>query len=393
MKQLLRAAFISSVLAPCALGQTLRFFESAVASSTAAKGKFSAQLATQKGSGYWSSAGGHAPGSIVTWTGSLGARQKAVGVKLNWAYAPGEFKILTSGGSGNFEDASAWQAPGRGEVSYETVVMFDAPRSVQALTVAMRSPMPWGYFGLNDVALLVEPGPTLVVSGSSSPEGEVCLVSTISGIETQGCLEAIAAGDGREVFLLNAESQLESVVDGRCVALANGGQLVLEDCTTLDDANDGRGNFEFSATGQLRFSHLKDYCVVLTPSGASVKDCDSAGAVFPAAAPEWDATAVVFAKDLASMLMAATSRQRALLAKLQAALPALETCSLSFVNKLTTSSLSLAGAAAGRALMQSADPASQAIAMIDRSLLVDMYAVRSLIKESASTLTDAAKVR
>merc|ERR1719188_961874 len=103
----LRFIFLCAVLSASVLGQTLRFFESAVASSTASKGAFSAQLATQKGSGYWSSAGGHAPGSIVTWTGSLGARQKAIGVKLNWAYAPGEFKILTSGGSGNFEDASA----------------------------------------------------------------------------------------------------------------------------------------------------------------------------------------------------------------------------------------------------------------------------------------------
>merc|ERR1712187_368059 len=129
------------------------------------------------------------------------------------------------------------------------------------------------------------------------PQGERCMVASgrTGGIETQGCLDAIASGEGREVFVLNANSQLESVVDGRCVALANGdveaGILTLEDCGLATDAADGRAEFEFSADGQLRFLHMTNYCVALSPTGASVKDCSAADtAVLQAAVPEHDAT-------------------------------------------------------------------------------------------------------
>merc|ERR1712226_683160 len=160
-------------------------------------------------------------------------------------------------------------------------------------------------------------------------------------------------------------------------ALSPGGQLHLEDCEALNDAqDDGRASFTFSDNGQLRSAHLADYCVKLSPSGASVTDCDSAGTVLSAAVPEWDATAAMVVKDLASLLAAATSRQRELLAELQAALPTLESCSLSFANNLTAS-LSLAGAASGHAFANSEDPAMQAITMIDASVSFDMSAVRN----------------
>ena len=39
-------------------------------------------------SGYWCSSGSHAVGQSVTWTGILNSRRVALGVKVNWAYAP-----------------------------------------------------------------------------------------------------------------------------------------------------------------------------------------------------------------------------------------------------------------------------------------------------------------
>ena len=41
--------------------------------------------------------------------------------------------------------------------------MFDAPRSVKAVSIAMRGPQSWGYFGINSAALVAEPGPFMLV--------------------------------------------------------------------------------------------------------------------------------------------------------------------------------------------------------------------------------------
>ena len=81
-------------------------------------------------------------------------------------------------------------------------------------------------------------------SGITSTDGEQCLVAGASGIALEPCLEAIAAGDGREVMQFDKESQLNhfacrrlssvllgiwrkgeqimSPVDGSCLALADG---------------------------------------------------------------------------------------------------------------------------------------------------------------------------
>ena len=41
------------------------------------------------------------------------------------------------------------------------------------------------------------------VSGISSSAGEQCVGTSASGIQLESCLEAIAAGDGREVMQLD----------------------------------------------------------------------------------------------------------------------------------------------------------------------------------------------
>ena len=115
------------------------------------------------------------------------------GLKVDWAYSPGQVKILTSSDGANFEEAKCWQASTRSEVAYEEAFMFDTARTVKAVTivmrtpqgaqlcqgvgwllglfgmllgcpcvVALRSPQSWGYFGINSAALIAEPGPFML---------------------------------------------------------------------------------------------------------------------------------------------------------------------------------------------------------------------------------------
>lgn len=48
-------------------------------------------------------------------------------------------KVLTSSDGANFEEAKCWQSSTRTEVAYEESFMFDAPRTVKAVTIVMRS--------------------------------------------------------------------------------------------------------------------------------------------------------------------------------------------------------------------------------------------------------------
>jgi hypothetical protein len=109
------------------------------------------------------SGGGHGKAQTVTWTGVLNSRRSALGLKIDWAYSPGEVKILTSSDGANFEEARCWQPSARAEVAYVESFMFDAPLNVKAVTISMRLPLSWGYFGINSVALLAEPGPYMLV--------------------------------------------------------------------------------------------------------------------------------------------------------------------------------------------------------------------------------------
>ena len=160
----------------------------------------------------------------MTWTGVLNSRHLALGVRLDWAYGPGEVKILTSSDGSNFEEAACWKSNTRSEVSFTESLMFEAPIHVKAIMVAMRSPKSWGYYGLNSVALVAEPGPFMLVrcsacmcgiirfvlypisfSGITSPRGEQCLVTSSAGVALESCLGAIAAGDGREILRFDKE--------------------------------------------------------------------------------------------------------------------------------------------------------------------------------------------
>jgi len=276
---------VSALLLAPIRAQQYVAFDAASASSTYSAGNlagspaYAAQQALSGGSGYWCSAGGHMAAQSVSWTGVLNSRRAALGLKVDWAYAPGEVKVLTSSDGANFEEAKCWQSSVRTEVAYEESFMFDIPRNIKAVTIVMRSTQAWGYYGINSAAIISEPGPFMMVSGITSAAGEQCLVVGASGVNLEPCLEAIAAGDGREVLQLDKEGELMSMADSSCVALADadasgGGALALEPCSASAESGDGRTIFAMTANSQLKMPRMGNYCVTVAGDGAS--DADAA---------------------------------------------------------------------------------------------------------------------
>ena len=310
---------------------------------------------------------------------------------------------MISADGGNFQEAVCWRSTMRQEVSYSETLMFDSARSVQALSVVMRSPMPWGFFGLNDIALIVEPGPMMLISGSQSEGGERCLVSTHGSVGSEACLQAIAAGAGHEVFVWNEESQIASMLEGKCISLASGqaadgAVLALQDCAEALEAGDGRSTFELTAAGQLKFKHMGNYCLVGSSDGVYARDCSAADQsaaardkFFVSAVPTFDPSPGAAAADTAALLQAAAARQSALLVELRDALPRLETCKLALS---TNSSRERQPIALGEkrsvvARSSEGDAAVQAIQDMYSSLGLDMAGIKQLIADTSGVLAMA----
>ena len=165
----------------------------------------------------------------------MNARHKAYGLKLDWAYSP---KVLASSDHANFIEAACWRSTLRGDVAFIENVMFDNPLSVRAVTLVMRHPRAWGYFGLNRALLIAAPAPSMIVSGMTHMEGELCVVSSNTGGQAflSPCLSALRMGSSEGVFVLSEAGELATASNPeRCLVVADGntidgGRLVLESC-------------------------------------------------------------------------------------------------------------------------------------------------------------------
>ena len=125
------------------------------------------------------SSGSHTPGQSVTWTGVLDARRLASGVRVDWAYGPGDVKVLTSSDGSNFEETICWKKSTRSEVSFAETLMFETPVNVKAVMITMRSPQSWGYYGINSVSLVAEPSPFMLVRSSHTERARIYVLESL----------------------------------------------------------------------------------------------------------------------------------------------------------------------------------------------------------------------
>jgi len=360
-------------------------FQTAAATSAISSGAFPAADAVAAGSGYWCSSGNHAHGERVTWTGTASAEPKVAGVIIDWAYGPGEFRIMTSTDGGNFQEAAGWHSASREEISYREMVMFESPRKVKSLSVVMRSPRESGFFGISAISLLAEPGPSMLVSDAVAHLGESCLVSVAGEAKAQSCAAAIAEGSGAEVFSFSQSSQLVSKSTGECLVSIKGA-LKMQNCEQAVDAEDGRSTFVITPSSQVQ-THSGD-CVFMTQAGAVAAPCSSGegNQVSLISVPEVGPGAASQLQDISALLRSATARQRALLEQLKASKQACQG-----LLQENASHVAIEKIDASEALIQTErtgafDATSDAILRIDAAVHVDLAAVKRLIAESKAAI-------
>ena len=315
----------------------------------------------------------------------IGSRRVVVRVCVCRAYAPGQFKILTSQDGTNFEEAVCDRSPSQGTPSFVETVMFAAPIRAAAVAVIMQKPKSWRYFGINDASLLVDPYASMVVSGAAAASGEQCLVAQGATVSTGSCLSAIAAGDGREVFQLESNGMLVHMPSKQCVVVVRGG-LASQSCAAATRANDGRASWFLAAGGEIQLSQTPELCLSAAPAIAPCSGLGDAGKWSLVAVPEHDPDASTVAKYQAVALTASVKRQQALSVELRGLLPKLQSCKFtpSFASN-TTSEVSLV-ASAGASASGRVGHGSDALSEMYAALGVDMSEVGSILAEAAGVL-------
>ena len=249
------------------------------------------------------------------------------GIRIHWSYAPAEVKVLVSPDAGNFQEAFGWRRIARAEPSFEEDIMFAEVVSSKAVSILMRGPKPWGFFGISNVAAISAPYPFMLVSGKAAVE-EQCVVAKVSGLELKPCLDAIVKGDGAEIFTLMQGGKLK-LSSGQCLAIV-GGRLSSEECP-------GQTMWTLTADGQLK--HGSTCLSAATGSQMVAIDCDAASAggadkFFEVAVPSNDAAATLAVRSVGSLLKAAAKRQNKVLDALRAALPKLDKCNVASLDVL-----------------------------------------------------------
>lgn len=399
--------FALCLAASAVSAQNVAQFDKAFASSAYSIENFGAARAANRGSGYWCSAGSHDAAKSVTWTGVLNVRRKAVGVKINWAYGPGQVKVLVSSDGGNFEEAVCWRSSSRADVSYEETIMFDSPSMVKSLTISMKAPLSWGYFGINDVTLLSSGDENfMLVNGRTSGDSERCLVASGSTLGVAGCLDAVAAGDGREVFSLSGE-RLVHVASGLCASPLNAESKTVSfhDCASAARIDDGRFSWQLNSNGQLTSRGSGASCLVVVGNEVVLNDCDDATRTPDAsdkfslvAVPELNLDSARAARMGAELLSAAVDRQRHALSHLETLLPSLATCKFgAFVRQNATATLKTSLALNGRGAHASSavrknlgqDLAVLAMGKVYENIGADVRGSLQLIRDSAALIASA----
>jgi len=355
---------------------------------------FAAANANSFGGGYWCSGGGHAEKQVVVWTGTFGVNRRVSGVKLHWSYSPGEVKILISPNGADFSEVTAWRRPSQPDMSFAEHFMFDEAASVRALTVLMRKPRDWGYFGLKSVSAIAEAGPAMLISGVEAANEKCIVAGPNQAVSLATCVDAIAAGDGREVFEATKTGQIKTAghPDLCLSALGDpmdGMRVGLQTCYKIEDGSDARGKFEFTATGQLRLPRMGDFCVTGESDGAflSVRDCTEAASsviaadkFFMRAVREESGVAAKAAKASASLATKSAARLTGLMTELA---QVAEDCGLSakgFHN--------LTHATRSNTISLGMEPSDPSKASLVRQLDVDREALVATIQRARDMLAE-----
>ena len=245
------------------------------------------------GFSYWCSTGFHLKNQVITWEGVFEYTRRLSHLWIRWAYAPGSYRILTTNDGTDWVESIPWQTGFKGVLwqwlakmfwwwrwfykSYAEYIPFGSPVWAKRLRIQMRESV-FNYFGIYRVEAWMKSWTVMLKTAAQGDNEEGCIISADGSgkdgreLQLMDCTEAIAAGDGRELWTIQNSFEITSYVGGKCIEAAegdtsDGARVQINDCWVSKSAGDGREKWVMDHSGLTRLYKDQSKCLtVLTDS-------------------------------------------------------------------------------------------------------------------------------
>lgn len=251
------------------------FASSTYISEESGSSAYDAKRAIQNNPNYWCSSGNHSNDDEITWTGYLNTKGFIKGVKVSWAYSPEFVKISVSSDGEKYRTIIPYKKISSNEASFDEIYFFKRLEEAMSIKIGLKNAR-HKYFGIREVKLIGGGNPYFLLLSGISSEEEMCLQveeglinNDNTSIILDSCTNALASGDGRELWKTNSNNQVISAFSDppKCLSVVNlddleNNKIVLYDCLRALEDGDGKSNWIFESNSQIRLQKSGDaFCI------------------------------------------------------------------------------------------------------------------------------------
>ncbi|CAD2110869.1 LCCL domain-containing protein [Plasmodium vinckei] len=241
------------------------FASSTYISEESGSSLYDAKRAIQNNPSYWCSAGNHLKDEEITWTGYLNTKGFVKGVKVSWEYSPELVSIFVSSDGEHYKNVIPYKKISSTESSFDEIYFFKKLEEVTSIKIGLKNAI-HKYFGIREVKIIGGGNPYFLLLSGITSEQEMCLQveeglinNDNTSVILDSCINALASGDGRELWKTNSNNQIISALSDppKCLAVINldnleNNKLVLYDCLRALEDGDGKSNWIFESNSQIR---------------------------------------------------------------------------------------------------------------------------------------------
>ncbi|KAI4836902.1 LCCL domain-containing protein [Plasmodium brasilianum] len=241
------------------------FASSTYISEESGSSLYDAKRAIQKNPSYWCSSGNHSKDEEITWTGYLNTKGFIKGVKISWEYSPELVSLSVSADGENYKNVIPYRRISGNEASFDEIYFFKKLEEATSIKIGLKNAI-HKYFGIREVKIIGGGNPHFLLLSGITSEHEMCLQveeglinNDNTSVILDSCINALAAGDGRELWKTNSNNQIISAFSDppKCLSVINldnleTNKIVLYDCLRALEDGDGKSNWIFESNSQIR---------------------------------------------------------------------------------------------------------------------------------------------
>ncbi|CAG9474050.1 unnamed protein product [Plasmodium vivax] len=226
---------------------------------------YDAKRAIQNNPSYWCSSGNHSKDEEINWTGYLNTKGFIKGVKISWEYSPELVSISVSSDGENYKNVIPYRRISGNEASFDEIYFFKKLEEVVSVKIGLKNAI-HKYFGIREVKIIGGGNPYFLLLSGITSDNEMCLQveeglvnNDNTSVILDSCINALASGDGRELWKTNSNNQIISAFSDppKCLSVINlddleKNKIVLYDCLRALEDGDGKSNWIFESNSQIR---------------------------------------------------------------------------------------------------------------------------------------------